>query len=117
MTEDRVEGHRSRGARAERLPGRYVMTGLPVIGAVDWGTSSFRLWLLAEDGAVLGETQNDKGMSALAPDAFEPTLEAALQALAVPPGLPVVICGMAGAAQGLAHGPLSRFAGIANRHC
>lgn len=72
----------------------------PSFAAVDWGTSSFRLWLLAADGAVLGERKGDLGMTRLTPDGYEGVLEHNLATLGAPSHLPVVICGMAGAAQG-----------------
>lgn len=72
----------------------------PAFAAVDWGTSSFRLWLLSGAGEVLGTRRGNFGMSNLAPDAFEGVLEENLAALDTPLDLPVVICGMAGAAQG-----------------
>ena len=31
--------------------------------AVDWGTSSFRLWIIGEDGAVLAERRSAEGMT------------------------------------------------------
>ncbi|MFV0474566.1 MAG: 2-dehydro-3-deoxygalactonokinase [Pikeienuella sp.] len=72
----------------------------PSFAAADWGTSSFRLWLLSAEGAALAERRGAEGMSTLKPDAFDGVLEAHLAALGAAPDLPVVICGMAGAAQG-----------------
>ncbi|MBA5776027.1 2-dehydro-3-deoxygalactonokinase [Stappia sp. F7233] len=85
------------------------MTEIASIG-VDWGTSSFRLWLLARDGAVLAERRSGQGMQGLAPDAFEPALAGHLAALrtdglAVPKAPRIVICGMAGARQGWREAP------------
>ena len=31
--------------------------------AVDWGTSSFRLWIVSESGAVLAERRSGEGMT------------------------------------------------------
>ncbi|BBE74275.1 2-keto-3-deoxy-galactonokinase [Pleomorphomonas sp. SM30] len=77
----------------------------PAFVAVDWGTSSLRLWLMAADGAVLAETRSAEGMGGLSPDAFEPVLRGRLQGLgpavaAMPTPLRVVLCGMVGARQG-----------------
>jgi len=72
----------------------------PAIVAVDWGTSSFRLWLMSRDGTVLAEHRSHEGMSEVADRGFEAVLESHLQALSAPATLPVVICGMAGARQG-----------------
>lgn len=68
---------------------------------VDWGTSSFRLWLLNKNGEIEEGVRSNEGMSTLkAPADFEGTLEAHLKILGVVDDLPVVICGMAGARQG-----------------
>ncbi|MGH6808546.1 MAG: 2-dehydro-3-deoxygalactonokinase [Ensifer adhaerens] len=68
--------------------------------AVDWGTTSFRLWIIAEDGAVLAERRSGEGMTTAAKTGFSTVLEAHLAAVAAPAHLPVIICGMAGAKQG-----------------
>ncbi|KJC59929.1 2-dehydro-3-deoxygalactonokinase [Bradyrhizobium sp. LTSPM299] len=68
--------------------------------AVDWGTSSLRLWLMDRAGGILGERRSDEGMMAAAKTGFASVLQSHLDALAVAVNLPVVICGMAGARQG-----------------
>lgn len=68
--------------------------------AVDWGTSSFRLWLIDAAGHVLGERRSDEGMTAAARSGFASVLQSHLDALGAAAHLPVVICGMAGARQG-----------------
>ncbi len=77
----------------------------PFCAAADWGTSSFRLWLLDEGGHVLAERRSDEGMSACVPDKFAGVLNAHLAAVRAPQGLPVVICGMAGSRQGWIEAP------------
>ena len=67
--------------------------------AVDWGTSSFRAWLMAEDGSVLGERRSGEGLLSVG-GAFETVLESHLTALGAAADLPVVICGMAGSRSG-----------------
>ena len=67
--------------------------------ACDWGTSSFRLWLLGRDGAVLGERRSDEGLMAV-DGKFADVLEGHLGALGAAADLPVVICGMAGSRSG-----------------
>lgn len=76
------------------------MSTTPALVAVDWGTSSFRLWLMSLDGTVLTEHRSHEGMSEVAGRGFETVLESHLEALAAPEHLPVVICGMAGSRQG-----------------
>ena len=76
------------------------MRTTPAVAAVDWGTTRFRLWLLARDGTVLAEERSDEGMTAAAREGFAPILERHLAAAGAPVDLPVVICGMAGSRQG-----------------
>ena len=76
------------------------MTASPAFAAVDWGTSSFRLWLISADGAVLAERRSGDGMTTAREKGFAATLDAHLEALDVPSGLPAVACGMVGARQG-----------------
>ena len=72
----------------------------PSYVAVDWGTSSFRLWLMGAGGEVFGERRSDEGMTGAARTGFAPVLHSHLNALGAAASLPVVICGMAGARQG-----------------
>ena len=68
--------------------------------AVDWGTSSFRLWLVDRAGNVLGERRSHEGMMAAGKLGFPTVLQSHLEAVGAAPSLPVVVCGMAGARQG-----------------
>lgn len=68
--------------------------------AVDWGTTSFRLWLLSKSGTVLAERRSSEGMTTAMQTGFAEVLAAHLAAISAPEGLPVIICGMAGARQG-----------------
>ncbi|KQT50733.1 hypothetical protein ASG43_05495 [Aureimonas sp. Leaf454] len=79
--------------------------GSAVFAAVDWGTSSLRVWLLGPDGTVLGERRSREGMQVAAETGFRAILEDHLRALDASSGLPVVICGMAGARQGWVEAP------------
>ncbi len=72
----------------------------PAYVAVDWGTSSFRLWLIGEDGGVLAERRSGEGMTTAAQTGFAKVLQAHLDAVSAPDTLPVIVCGMAGARQG-----------------
>ena len=73
--------------------------------AVDWGTSSFRAWLLSRDGDVLAESRGPEGMTHCATAGFEPVLRAHVERLGAAKDLPVLICGMAGARQGWIEAP------------
>ncbi|WOS63509.1 2-dehydro-3-deoxygalactonokinase [Sinorhizobium fredii] len=68
--------------------------------AVDWGTSSFRLWIIGEDGSVLAERRSAEGMTSAAKTGFHAVLDGHLAAVSAPHHLPIIICGMAGARQG-----------------
>ena len=72
----------------------------PAYVAVDWGTSSFRLWLIDRAGEVLAERRSDEGMLAAAKAGFPAVLQSHLVAIEAPDHLPVLVCGMAGARQG-----------------
>lgn len=72
----------------------------PAYVAVDWGTSSFRLWLIGTDGDVLAERRSGEGMTTAARTGFAEVLQSHLAAVSAPAGLPVLVCGMAGAKQG-----------------
>ena len=68
--------------------------------AVDWGTSSFRLWLVDRAGNILGERRSHEGMMAAGKPGFAAVLRSHLEAVGAAPGLPVIVCGMAGARGG-----------------
>ena len=68
--------------------------------AVDWGTSSFRLWLIDRAGGVLQERRSQEGMMAAAKLGFAAVLQSHLDDVGAANDLPVVVCGMAGARQG-----------------
>lgn len=77
----------------------------PSFIAIDWGTSSFRLWAMSSDGNVVLATRNDNGMSRLKPGDYASVMAGALSELGIAEGLPTIICGMAGAAQGWVEAP------------
>lgn len=66
---------------------------------VDWGTSNRRAYLIDNDGNCHEVHQDDQGMLAAAGN-FAASLEALLKTLNVGPGVPVVMSGMVGSAQG-----------------
>ena len=72
----------------------------PAYVAVDWGTSSFRLWLIGEDGSILSERRSGEGMTTAAQTGFARVLQTHLDAVSAPDTIPVIVCGMAGARQG-----------------
>ncbi|WP_295809406.1 2-dehydro-3-deoxygalactonokinase, partial [uncultured Nitratireductor sp.] len=80
----------------------------PFCAVVDWGTSSFRLWLLDRQGAVLTESRSGEGMMHCAQAGFAAVLDAHLARVEAPTALPVLICGMAGARQGWLEAPYAK---------
>lgn len=72
----------------------------PAYVAVDWGTSSFRLWLVDRAGQVLAERRSDEGMLTATKTGFPAVLQSHLAAVEAPDQLPVLVCGMAGAKTG-----------------
>jgi len=80
------------------------MTRAACVG-VDWGTTSLRLWAFDETGSVMAEARSADGMSRLKPDMFAPLLEKELAAMGVAHDVPVIACGMVGAAQGWVPAP------------
>jgi 2-dehydro-3-deoxygalactonokinase len=91
----------SRESRLTKTSTRAV-DGLVV---VDWGTSSFRSWLLSADGATLAESRSSEGMLHCVGAGFAPVLSEHLARLGAPQGTPVLICGMAGARLGWVEAP------------
>lgn len=81
------------------------MSSLPVVAAIDWGTTRMRAWLLDEAGESVAEHRSDEGMTAAREIGFPVVLERALAALGASAGLPVIACGMVGAKQGWVEAP------------
>ena len=75
-------------------------TASPFVIAIDWGTTNLRLWLLSDSGEILAHKTSDKGMSQLQKDDYPDVLNALIDDLSVARDVPVLICGMAGAASG-----------------
>lgn len=73
--------------------------------AIDWGTTSFRLWVMDAGANILAATTGPYGMSRLKPNEYDRVLENALKELGFAQDIPVIISGMAGAAQGWCEAP------------
>lgn len=72
--------------------------------AVDWGTSSLRVWAL-QGGSVKAQATSDAGMGRLAPADFAPTLAGVIADWNVTARTPIIACGMVGARQGWIEAP------------
>ncbi len=67
----------------------------PQLIGLDWGTSSFRAWLMAGDGSVVAEKAAPSGILTVAHGRFEDVFHAEIGGwLADHPGLPVIASGM-----------------------
>ncbi|NPD16004.1 2-dehydro-3-deoxygalactonokinase [Xinfangfangia sp. D13-10-4-6] len=73
--------------------------------AVDWGTSSFRLWLINARGETTASSRGAEGMAQCQQTGFAPVLMTHLAKVNAPGDWPVLICGMAGARSGWAEVP------------
>lgn len=79
--------------------------------AVDWGTTSLRIWLMDRTGAVIGQRRSTEGMAAVSSQGFEDVLRTQLAEFGIDPddeanrGFPVIMCGMVGARQGWREAP------------
>ncbi|ADU72404.1 2-dehydro-3-deoxygalactonokinase [Pantoea sp. At-9b] len=76
------------------------MSNTAEFGLCDWGTSSFRLWLVDGKGTTLNEVRTHQGLGSVAERSFSGVLEQHLAELGASADLPVLICGMAGSRQG-----------------
>ena len=78
---------------------------IPAFVGIDWGTSSFRAWLMSASGDVIAQSKSGEGMLHCAKSGFAPVLERHLRKLGATKDLPVLICGMAGSRQGWVEAP------------
>jgi 2-dehydro-3-deoxygalactonokinase len=73
----------------------------PVLIAIDWGSSSFRGYLMSPNGQVLEEVASDDGIGSVAAGAYPATLKRLIgRWLEVHPSLPIIASGMVGSRHG-----------------
>jgi 2-dehydro-3-deoxygalactonokinase len=73
----------------------------PVLLAIDWGSSSFRAYLVAPNGEILDEVASGDGIGSVAAGAYPATLKRLIgRWLEAHPSLPVVASGMVGSRHG-----------------
>ncbi|SNB52464.1 2-keto-3-deoxygalactonate kinase [Arboricoccus pini] len=81
------------------------MTG-PALIALDWGTTSLRAYLLADDGRILDRRQAKAGILQIEGGRFHATLETLIAAWQTAHGrLPLITSGMIGSRQGWVEAP------------
>jgi 2-dehydro-3-deoxygalactonokinase len=73
----------------------------PVLIAIDWGSSSFRAYLMSPDGEVLDEVASGDGIGSVAAGAYPATLKRLTGRWLEPhPSLPIIASGMVGSRHG-----------------
>ena len=73
----------------------------PVLIAIDWGSSSFRAYLMSSDAGVLDEVASGDGIGTVAPGAYPATLKRLIgQWLEAHPSVPLIASGMVGSRNG-----------------
>jgi 2-dehydro-3-deoxygalactonokinase len=78
----------------------------PALIAVDWGSSSFRAYLMAGDGAIIDEIASTDGVSTIAKDTFPDTLRRLVgDWLDAYPNASVLASGMVGSRHGWREAP------------
>ena len=78
----------------------------PALIAIDWGSSSFRAYLMARDGAVLDAIATADGIASVSPGRFPATFRRLLgDWLNAYPALPVLASGMVGSRNGWREAP------------
>jgi 2-dehydro-3-deoxygalactonokinase len=76
----------------------------PRLIAVDWGTTSCRLALLADDGTIIGRRDDGPGILAVPPGGFPAALDRFVHGLAAV-DTPILLSGMVGSRQGWIEAP------------
>ena len=80
----------------------------PALIAIDWGSSSFRGYLMSQGGEVLEETASGDGIGSVAAGEYPATLRRLLgHWLDANPALPVIASGMVGSRHGWREAPYS----------
>src|SRR5258708_23365948 len=73
----------------------------PVLIAIDWGSSSFRAYLMSPDAHVLDEVASSDGIGSVAAGAYPATLKRLTgRWLEAHPSLPIIASGMVGSRPG-----------------
>lgn len=77
------------------------MSSAPAIIGIDWGTSSFRAYLLDDEGGLRDKTSSNAGIWNLSDESFESVLlEHCAPWLREHSDLPLIMCGMVGSRNG-----------------
>jgi 2-dehydro-3-deoxygalactonokinase len=95
------------GSRIDPLPRPCLNRRMsPALIAIDWGSSSFRAYLLSPDGEVLEEAASGDGIASVPAGAFPATLGRLIgRWLDANPSLPIIASGMVGSRHGWREAP------------
>jgi 2-dehydro-3-deoxygalactonokinase len=77
----------------------------PALIAIDWGSSSFRAYLMSAEGEILDEVASADGVGGVAAGAYPATLERLIGRWLAGPALPVIASGMVGSRHGWREAP------------
>ena len=78
----------------------------PALIAIDWGSSSFRAYLMSAEGQVLDDAASGDGIGSVAAGAYPATLKRLIgRWLNAHPSLPVIASGMVGSRHGWREAP------------
>jgi 2-dehydro-3-deoxygalactonokinase len=80
----------------------------PALIAIDWGSSSFRAYLMSEEGHVLDEVASGDGIGAVAAGAYPATLKRLIGKWLDARDLPIIASGMVGSRHGWREAPYVR---------
>lgn len=80
----------------------------PALIAVDWGTTSFRAYLLDADGDILDRVTSERGIQSVAKGEYEATLAGYVQNWRRDGATPILLSGMIGSRQGWIEAPYAR---------
>ena len=82
----------------------------PALIAIDWGSSSFRAYLMSPDGEVIDEIASGDGIASVAAGAYPATLKRLAGGwLDANPSLPIIASGMVGSRHGWREAPYARL--------
>jgi len=78
---------------------------MPALIAIDWGSSSFRAYLMSAEGEVLDEVASGDGIGAVAAGAYPATLKRRIGKWLDTRALPIIASGMVGSRHGWREAP------------
>lgn len=81
-----------------------MMTPIPALIGIDWGSSNLRAWIIDAAGRIVDRRADPRGAAGLQPESFADVLQAVCGDW-LTTGAPALVCGMAGSRQGWSEAP------------